>query len=615
MELNEFTNMSILLKEASPPFHVETLLLAMDSLVQDFCFKSRSSPWAMSAENYLDLNDGLQSLSNTLCRVYRTHGDHLRELGQASLPEELQKIQEETAALKQQLQDQEDTRKSLLQSRDTLAELRKQADQLRKDQEELERNNDQIRIIDLPALKSTNQDLEKEKELLEQELNNAKSQEKELRSKAEAAARKKQELDGKINAHKLLLTQLANVDAQIQTADANLLNAQTALTAATQKRDQLLAQLRAVNNAAAMRQSQSKALTDQLTTARTEQDQAQKAFDALNTSLTEARKKTQNLRDELGKTNDSIADEQREAEGLQQQIDDAKKLLQDQKNEVYSLQGDLERETKLNESYRINTLEPAQKELQATEVVRGQQQQENLRLKGEQERLNEKLSNIRNEIILLENDTERLNRKINAANDELTVKTDEYNQTKTRLQEIDALIASRANASEEMKKEIADKEQLLANDDPVDMQAWYDSKNKELEEKRTKIEELKGKLDQQKEELDQQKEELDQAQEKHDGLLGKKIALDRKTQALNQKLSKLQEDQIEERYDALLANTEVLDHIRTRILNASKSIGVSDSDIPAVLKNDLTEVSNTLMKLRSAITDYTSQLEKTISGK
>ena len=159
-----------------------------------------------------------------------------------------------------------------------------------------------------------------------------------------------------------------------------------------------------------------------------------------------------------------------------------------------------------------------------------------------------------------------------------------------------------------MKQKIADKEQLLANDDPVDMQAWYDSKNKELEEKRTKIEELKGKLG-------LQKEELDQAQEKHDGLLGKKIALDRKTQALNQKLSKLQEDQIEERYDALLANTEVLDHIRTRILNASKSIGVSDSDIPAVLKNDLTEVSNTLMKLRSAITDYTSQLEKTISGK
>lgn len=608
MELNEFTNMSILLKEASPPFHVETLLLAMDSLVQDFCFKSRSSPWAMSAENYLDLNDGLQSLSNTLCRVYRTHGDRLRELGQASLPEELQKIQEETAALKQQLQDQEDTRKSLLRSRDTLAELRKQADQLRNVREELERNNDQIRSIDLPALKSTNQDLEKEKELLEQELNNAKSQEKELRSKAEAAARKKQELDGKINAHNQLLTQLANVDAQIQTANTNLLNAQTALTAATQNRDQLLAQLRAANNAAAMRQSQSKALTDQLTTARAEQDQAQKSFDALNTSLTEAKDQTQKLRDELGKTNDSIADEQREAEGLQQQIDDAKKLLQDQKNEVYSLQGDLERETKLNEDYRINTLEPAQKELKAAEDVREQQQQENDRLKREQESLNTELLNIKSEIILRENDTEGLNRKINAANDELTVKTDEYNQTKTRLQEIDALIASRANASVEMKQKIADKEQLLANDDPVDMRAWYDARNEELEEKRAKIEELKGKLG-------QQKEELDQAQEKHDGLLGKKIVLDRKTQALNQKLSKLQEDQIEERYDALLANTEVLDHIRTRILNASKSIGVSDSDIPAVLKNDLTEVSNTLMKLRSAITDYTNQLEKTISGK
>ena len=439
MELKDFTNMRILLEEASPPFRVEMLLLAMDSLVQDFCFKSRCSPWAMSAENYQDLNDSLQSLSNTLCRIYATHGDRLRELGQASLPEELQKIQEETAALKQQLQDQEDTRKSLLQSRDTLAELRKQADQLRKDQEELERNNDQIRIIDLPALKSTNQDLEKEKELLEQELNNAKSQEKELRSKAETAARKKQELDGKINAHNQLLTQLADVNAQIQTANTNLLNAQTALTAATQNRDQLLAQLRAANNAAAMRQSQSKALTDQLTTANAEQDQAQKAFDALNTRLTEAKDQTQKLRDELGKTNDSIADEQREAVGLQQQIDDAKKLLQDQKNEVYSLQGDLERETKLNEDYRINTLEPAQKELQAAENVREQQQQENLRLKGEQERLNEKLLKIKNEIILREGDTEKLKRKIGAANGELTEKTTEYNNTKSELQKIDAL--------------------------------------------------------------------------------------------------------------------------------------------------------------------------------
>ena len=607
MELKDFTNMRILLEEASPPFRVEMLLLAMDSLVQDFCFKSRCSPWAMSAENYPDLNDSLQSLSNTLCRIYATHGDRLRELGQASLPEELQKIQEETAALKQQLQDQEQTRDALLQSRDTLAELRKQAEQLRKVREELERNNDQIRSIDLPALKSTNQDLEKEKQQLERDLGNAESQEKELRGKAEAAARKKQELDVKIDAHNQLLSQLADVDAQIQTADTNLLNAQTALTAAMQKRDQLLAQLRAANTAAAMRQAQSKALTDQLTTASAEQDQAQKDFDALNTSLTEAKEQTQKLRDELGKTNDSIADEQREAEGLQQQIDDAKKLLQKQKNDVYSLQGDLERETKLNEDYRINTLEPAQKELKAAEDARDQQKQENDRLKGEQESLNTELLNIKSEIILRENDTEGLNRKINAANDELTVKTDEYNQTKSELQKIDALIASRANASEEMKKEIADKEQLLAKNDPVDMKAWYDSRNKELEEKRAKIAKLN-------ENLAKQKEELDRAQEEHDGLLAKKAELDKNTQECNQELAKLDKQTIEDQYEKLQTNTKVLDDIRTRTLIAFRCIEGSDSSIPTVLKDDLTDTNSALAKRRSAINDSIAQLEKTISG-
>lgn len=618
----------------------EHILQAIDSLCSDIQYHCGEDIdiYSGPVQNYRVLNNYLTMLAHILCDIYDAHCEGIRKEVRVSFPDRIRTVERETRANQQLLLEQDaeltGAEAALQEARGKVAaaqniinasdaelahlndELRTKNARIEIQKAQLASAKDEIPRLDQSLTKYAGRirDLKTELDQREHDLAAAQAEESRLFKLADAAKVKKEDLDNKIAAHNRLLTQLSDVDTQIQAATANLAKARADLTTATGNRDQLQNQITAANTAAAELQEESKTLTGQLNTAYAERVKCQTERDGLNNSLSDVKRQTaelqkqsEKLRTELETASNTNTAEQEQIGQLKDKIAAAQEQLQTMRSSLYSLDQNLNLQNRQNEDYRVNTLVPAEAALEKARELHTQQTAELARLEGLQKSLEGDLTNINSDIIKVGDHTESLKRDLEEKSVNLSKTKMEHEAVKSRLREINDEIARRANASKEMKQAIADKQELLKKNDPDVLRARNDSIMEELDEQLAKANQLKM-------ELNTKTAELNAARKNCNHLLGQKAHIEEEFGRISAELSDLRESNIQERFDTLSVNAGLLEEIRRNILQASKALNVTAADVPAALEKDLTEVNHKLETLRTSIRSYITQMETSITG-
>lgn len=631
--------------EANRQPTVDHILQAINSLCTDIQYHCGEDHdiYGGPVRNYRVLNNCLTRLASMLCDIYDAHSDDIRREALVSFPDKIRTVEQETRENERLLQEQKDKRDELTQAENVLQQtlrqrqanleqLQQQENQLRQGNQELEGIIGRIQRIDLTALENTKAALTEQKRQLEEQkasqqavidqlnldLTGAQAEDTRLSALAAAAAEKKQELDSKIEAHKQLLTQLANVDSQIQTANTDLEKARAALETATKNRDQLLTQISNVNTAAGDLQQKSADLSNQLAAANGLRQQRQNEHDNLSQDLTDVnnqidqlKEQSDKLRTELEQGRDAITNANTDISRLESDIHTVEEERTALSDRIFVLTEELDYQKQQNEAIRTGELQEAEAALAEAKVLLRELTVQCSGLKEEQQSLIDKRRQVDGDIRCYTRLTKAQKDALENKATELAAARQAYEAKEAELDEIDRKIRGISDELTPLQEKINESQALYDSYDVVSLKAMYGRTHDDLKKKTAAAEQMQK-------DLKAEANKLEKVRSEYENLLSQKAHIEGEFLRVNAELSGLREPGVQEELRKLQANIEVLDKIRGNILLAFRDFHVNaatvPTTVPAAMDMDLNLLRAAVDSLRAYIHDYTTALADMIPG-
>lgn len=461
--------------------------------------------------------------------------------------------------------------------------------------------------------------LEGDKSAAEQSLSEAQAQERLLSGQVSTALAKEQDLNKLIEAHKQTMARLANVDTEIQTANADLATARTDLSTAESKRDGLLKNISDANAAAKAFDAESARLTTEFQAADQVRQDKEKVRDGLAVQLKDAQDKSAQLDQQsidltadLERTNDEITEKTNAVGALNADIAKVKTERTSLRSKVSALTQMLNDQKKINEDYRSNELQTAQTDLDKADAEMTVLTQTRNSLLTQIGQLKEKYKKVNDEIGSFEVALALNKTELEEASQQLDTARHNAEDAEALLEQTKLQIQGLTGRARELQKEADELKSIYESYDPVAVEAKFENTKNSYERKLADIQKM-GR------DLDQLKIDYENARNTYDTLLQQKQKEEQKQSSLNQEnaalteeLSKLQSADVQARFTQLDKENETLRTIRSMILADAAVLKLSTGNVDEALAEELDYIDSTLEHLRSCIRREVSTLHNSI---